>query len=199
MTDYTKEILTTLGLIVAFIGLIPYIVDIMHRRTKPYCFSWFIWSFLTGTAFFGQIADQGGAGAWVTAINSAMCFLIFFLSLKYGERIIKKSDWITFIAALCAIPLWLATHTPLYSMILVTAIDMLGFYPTFRKSWNKPHEETITAFALGSLMYAFGAAALDRYTIITALYPISLVVTNAGFVLYVLWRRNVMLSQVRKL
>jgi hypothetical protein len=189
MTDDVKEILTVIGFFVALIGLVPYIVDILRKKTKPHSFSWFIWMFLTGTAFFGQISDHGGAGSWITAINSGMCFIIFLLSLRYGERTIARSDWITFICALCAIPLWLITKTPLYSMILVTCIDMLGFFPTFRKSWDKPEEETIKAYALASLMYAFGIIALTRYTVITTLYPASLVVTNTIFVLYVLWRR----------
>lgn len=191
MTSDVKTILTTMGIVVASVGFIPYIVDIIRARTKPHSFSWFIWSILTGTAFAGQVAGEAGVGAWVTAVNCATCFGIFVLSMKYGERHITRSDCITFACAIAAIPLWLFTKVPLYSMILVTAIDILGFYPTFRKSWNKPHEETIIAYALSGIMYAFGVAALEKYAVLTVLYPLSLVISNLGFVSYALWRRRV--------
>ena len=190
--DYTtKEIIAGIGIAVGFIGLVPYLLDIFRNRTKPHLFSWFIWSFLTGTAFFGQLADGAGAGAWVLGLNSVCCAGIFLLSLKLGEKEITRSDKITFLCALMAIPLWLVTHTPLYSMILVTCIDMLGFYPTFRKSWNKPHDETNSSYAMSGLMYICSVASLERYTLITTLYPASLIITDFVFVAYVLWRRAV--------
>lgn len=195
MHDQIKILITIMGLVTALFGFAPYIIDILKRKTKPHSFTWFIWSFLAGVAFFGQQADEGGMGTWITAIISAMSLIIFLLSLKLGEKTLTKSDWITFIIALLAIPLWLLTKTPLYSIIVVTTIDMFGFYPTFRKSWDKPEEETLKAYALSGVMYALDIAALKNYSLITVLFPAASVLANAIFVLYIFWRRHVTRNQ----
>jgi hypothetical protein len=197
MTDDAKLIFTVIGFFVGIAGLVPYILDILRRKTKPHSFSWLIWMLLTAIGFTGQIAGHGGSGSWITGLNSTGCFLIFLLSLKYGEKIITKSDWISFAGALLAIPLWLVTHTPLFSMILITLIDALGFYPTFRKSWHKPHEETIFAFFLSTMMYGCGLLGLEKYTIVTTLYPASITISNVGFCFYSLWRRKVLAREIQ--
>jgi len=51
---------------------------------------------------------------------------------------VLPADWYFFLAALAAIPLWLLTRTPLYSVVVVTVIDALAYVPTFRKSWHRP-------------------------------------------------------------
>ena len=168
-----------------------YIVSIIKGETKPHLFSWFIWGLLTAIAWAAQIHQNAGAGAWVTLTAALMCFVITVLCFRYGEKTITRSDWITFIAALCAIPLWFLTKDPLWSVILVTVIDMLGFYPTFRKSWLKPGEETLWTYGLSVVKFGLGMMALETFNVTTALYPFSLVVTNAAFVIFVIARRKI--------
>lgn len=185
-----KVFLGSLAILIAIYSYIPYFRNILRGKTKPHAFSWFIWSLLTGIAFFAQIADKGGPGAWVTGFTALVCFFFFILALNRGEKNIVWLDWLSLIGALVALAIWTLTSDPLLSVILITVIDGLGFIPTFRKSFNKPNEETALTYSLSAIKFAIAIAALDNVTIVTTLYPASLVIMNGLFVVMVLMRRK---------
>lgn len=58
--------------------------------------------------------------------------LITVASFKYGEKTLTRSDWISFVAALLVIPLWALTKNAALAAILISVIDGLGYYPTYR-------------------------------------------------------------------
>ncbi len=185
-----KAVLGIIAIIIAFIGYVPYFRDIFRGQTKPHAFSWLVWASLTGIAFFGQVFDKGGAGAWVTGFTAVVSFMIFFLALQRGEKNITSSDKWSLFGAVVALVLWYLTHNPLGSVILITIIDALGFYPTFRKSYHKPHEETMLTFFLSGLKFVIAIIALQNYSVITYLYPASLVIMNFAFTIMLLIRRK---------
>lgn len=185
-----KVALGIIATIIAFVSYVPYFRDIIRGQTKPHAFSWLIWGLLTGIAFIGQLIDNAGPGSWVTGFTTIVCLFIFIFALQRGEKHITKSDQISLAGAIMAIGLWLVTSDPLLAIILITVIDALGFYPTFRKSFYKPDQETAITYTLSAVKFAIAILALETYTIITWLYPASLVVMNAGFVVMLLVRRR---------
>ena len=189
MFEY-KAILGTIAVIIAFVGYVPYFRDIFLGKTKPHAFSWLVWSSLTGIAFFGQIFDQGGAGAWVTGFTAVVSLIIFFLALKKGEKKITVSDKWSLLGASLALVLWFVTQNPLASIILIIIIDALGFYPTFRKSYHKPQEETMITYFIGGLKFLIAIFALQNYSLVTWLYPAALVLMNFVFVGLLIIRRK---------
>ena len=186
------EIMGAIALIIGIVSYIPYLISIKKGQTKPHAFSWLIWGLLTAIAFFAQMTAGAGAGAWVTGFTAAISFIIVGFALFKGEKNITRSDWITFIAALAAIPLWYFTKNPLYAVVLITVIDALAFYPTFRKSWHKPHEENAFTFTLSAFKFFFATLGLEEFTVTTSLYPLSLVLMNGLFVAMIMWRRKVL-------
>lgn len=193
MIDY-KIILGISASVLGFIGYVPYFRDIFQGRTKPHIFSWFVWSLLTGIAFFAQLSKGAGAGAWVTGFTAAVSLSIAILAFFRGEKHITKIDWATFIGALSGLIFWGLTANPLSAVIIITVTDALAFAPTFRKSYCKPHEETASTFALSALKFVFGLAALQSYNLTTWLYPASLVLMNGLFVVMLLLRRHILKS-----
>jgi hypothetical protein len=185
------QIIAIAAIILTLIGYTQYFRSMFAGKTKPHMFSWIIWASLTAIAYFAQIFDNAGAGSWVTALTALISFFIAGYAYFYGEKNITRSDWLTFIAGLTAIPIWLVTENALYSVIIVTMIDALGFWPTMRKSWAKPHEETLVHYTLAGLKFALACLALENISWITALYPLSLVIMNWTFLIFVLWRRHV--------
>lgn len=184
---------TTLGLIAAAISLycfVPYFYGMYKKQVHPHLFSWMVWSIVLSISFFAQRSQLAGPGMWVSGISAVGCTAITLLAFNYGEKSYTKSDWIAFILALCAIPLWMATHTPLYSVILITVLDALALWPTCRKSWNKPFEEALQSYTLSGVKFAVSLFALNQITVITALYPASIVVTSTCFTIMVLVRRT---------
>ncbi|MCB9990479.1 MAG: hypothetical protein H6867_03745 [Rhodospirillales bacterium] len=189
-----KEILAVLAMIIGVLSYGPYLRSVWKGRTRPHMFSWVIWGLLTGIAFFAQIADDAGPGAWVTGFTAILTFIVIALAFKHGEKNITRSDMMTFAAGLAAIPVWLATDNALWAVLIVTVIDALGFYPTFRKSWHKPHEELALSYFLSGLKFAISLPALHNVSVITVIYPLSLVLTNWVFVVMLYVRRRSMES-----
>lgn len=185
-----RTILGSVAVAVGLIGYIPYIRDIFAGRTKPHAFSWFIWGLLTLIGFLAQVADNAGPGAWITGFSAFVCLWIFILALQRGEKQIVALDWLSFFSALLALLLWFFTQTPLYSVILITLIDVLGSVPTIRKSINKPQQETRSAYFLSGLKFFIALFALSNFSIITWLYPISLVIQNWAILALLTIRRK---------
>ena len=194
-----KEILGILAIVISIISYIQYFRDVFANKTKPHAFSWLVWSLLTGIAFFGQVAGGAGAGAWVNGFSTVLCFAVFILGLIKGRSNIVFIDWVSLAGAGIAILIWVITKGPLLSVVLATVIDALGFFPTFRKSYHKPHEETTIAYFLGGLKYVFAFFALDTISLVTALFPVYLIFANWAFVAMVLLRKKKMLSFERSL
>ena len=185
-----KEIFTAIGIIFTAISYGIYIFTIFKGETRPHPFSWFIWGLLTSIGFFAQISDGAGIGSIITALSAIISFVIAGIGFIKRENItISKSDKWAFILSLLTIPLWLITETPFWSVILITVIDSAGFYPTFRKTWFSPEQESAMSFTLGGFKHLFTILALQNYSVITTLFPISLVIMNFGFVLMLYYRK----------
>lgn len=186
----SRDILGIVATLIAFISYIPYVWTIFTGKTKPHGFSWMVFALLMFIAFAAQVSDRAGAGAWVTGFSAAVCLLIAGLSLIKGTFKPTLSDWWAFGGSLAAIPIWMATDNPVYAVILITIIDMMAFYPTFRKAYFFPHEELLFTYLLSGVKFVLAFIALENITLTTALYPVSLIVMNWIFMAVILWRRK---------
>lgn len=189
MTDY-KSVLGAAAIVVAIVSYVPYFRDIFAGRTRPHAFSWLVWGVLNAIAFAGQLHGHGGAGIWAVGLTAVVMFTIFGLALMRGEKDIRPFDWFCLAGAGVALGIWAVTNDPLGSIVLITVIDALGFFPTVRKSYRKPGQETLVTFVLSIVKYALVVLALQRYTLVTTLFPFSLVVMNTLFVAMVIVRRR---------
>lgn len=179
------------------VGYSFYFRDIFANKTKPHAYSWLVWASLTAIAFFGQLSENAGPGAWVTATTALISFVIFGLAIKKGEQQITKSDRLNLAGAGLALLIWFFTNDPVFSIILITIVDFLGFIPTIRKSFNKPHEETLIHYVFAGLKFVLAIVALDNYTLTTWLYPASLVVSNLLFVPMLIIRRKQLTPSIK--
>jgi hypothetical protein len=188
-----KEIFALIGILFMLASYSIYIYSIFKGETRPHPFSWFIWGLLTAIGFFAQMSDGAGVGAIITALSAIISFFIAGIGYIKREHItISKSDKWAFILSLTAIPLWMITQTPLWSVILITLIDGAGFYPTFRKSWYFPKQESSLSYTLGGFKHFFTIMALEHYSITTALFPFSLVLTNFTLIAMIFYRKRIL-------
>jgi len=184
-----KEILGALSVAIGVCGYIPYLIGLWRKKLKPHVFTWFLWGLLMWIAFAGQIAGGGGAGTWVTGFSAFMCTFVSVIAFFHGEKNITRSDWVTFAASLMTIPLWLATDTPLWSMLLIIVIEFLATWPTARKSWMKPQEESPLSYLLAGVKFAPSALAMEEFNFITLSYPVALVFINLALIALIMGRR----------
>ncbi|TSC77873.1 MAG: hypothetical protein G01um101424_7 [Parcubacteria group bacterium Gr01-1014_24] len=187
--DY-KTIISVISVILVFVGYGPYVFDILKKKTTPHTFTFLIWSLASSITWALQVKGGAGVGAWITFAVSLVCIAIFFLCLKYGEKSITVSDIIFFLLALFSLFLWLVVNQPVWSVILVVLTDVLGFAPTIRKSWNKPHSETLFTWWVAAFRHGFGILALQKFNLLTLLYPVAWAASNLIFCLILIIRRK---------
>ena len=185
-----KYILGWVSVVIALVSYIPYLRDIRSGKAKPHIFSWLLWGVMAFIGYAAQLAEGAGPGAWTTGFSAVFCVIIAVYAFRNGEKNITISDWISFICAWLAILLWRFTHQPLWAIVLTSLTYALGYYPTFRKSWVHPNQETLFVYTLGGLKYLFALSALISFNWTTALYPITVFGLNLIFIAMVLLRRN---------
>jgi len=184
------ETLGIFSVLMMLCSRVNYFNAIFRGSTRPHAFSWLIWAVISSIGFMAQMTEGSGAGSWACGFGSFGCYVIFIIALFKGERNIQRNDWIILGVALSAIPLWVMTKTPVWSVVLVCIIDTLGYFPTLRKSWAKPYEESAGAYILLSLCHLFALLAIEHYTISTWLYPAVLVLSNSFTATFLVLRRR---------
>jgi hypothetical protein len=184
-----KEVYGILGVVFLAASSVPYVIACWKKRAKPHAFSWILWSLINAIVCAAQVTSGAGAGAWSAGTTAFVNGCIAVYALRHGEKNITRSDWIMFLAGLAALPLWVLTKDPMWSVILVSVIDTFGFFPTVRKSWAKPYEEVLMTFVLGEIGFFFAILAIESYSLTNWLYPGVVLVTNSIFILTLLYRR----------
>lgn len=172
IADNIKDICGIIALILTVIAFFPYLHSILSGRTKPHVFSWIIWAVTTIIVFFAQLADGGGFGAWIMGFSGIITMFIAILAyVKKSDDAIKPIDWAFLGIALLSLPFWYFTSNPLWAVIILTFVDLVGFLPTMRKAFVKPFEEQILLYAITSVRNILSIVALENYTATTILFP----------------------------
>ena len=188
-----KELLSALAIAMTFIAYFPYIRSILQGKTKPHVLSWLIFGSTTFVVFLAQLAGKGGAGAWPIGVSGLITMYVALLAyIKKSDSTITRIDWILFSAALTALPLWYVTSDPLWAVLILTMVDVLGFGPTFRKAYVYPNEEQLMFFAIMAVRNFIYIMALENYSVTTILFPAATGVASVVFILMVRWRRRLL-------
>ena len=185
-----KELISIGAILVSFIAFIPYAKKIVLKQVTPHFLTWIIWSITTLVVFLAQRHDGGGAGSWPTGVSALLTLCIAFLSVIYrGDLSITKADKTFFSAAIIAMVCWWFTSDPLWAVVILTIIDLLGFAPTYRKALTKPYSESIVFFGLFVVQYGLVLLALERYSVTTTLFPSALGLACLIFIITIYIRR----------
>ena len=151
MDDFVNRAVIFSGLVilVSIIRYGTYFISIFKRETRPHLFSWVNWGLIISIGAYAQLKLGGDLSAYMLLFVGITCWFIAFLSLFYGEKDIKRSDWAAFLSGLALIPVWVITKDPLLTLILIICIDILTFYPTVRKTYVDPSSEPPVSYFLG--------------------------------------------------
>jgi hypothetical protein len=156
-------------------------------------FSWVIWALGTFVVFLAQLAGSGGLGAWPIGVSGLITAYIAVLA--YGKKcdtVITKLDWAFLTVALSALPSWFLTSDPLWAVVILTALDLAGFGPTFRSAYVRPHDERMGFYALAAGRNVLAILALEQYSLTTVLFPAAVGIACLAFVAMVAYRRKVL-------
>jgi hypothetical protein len=185
-----KILLSVISALVMIFAYFPYLRDVILLKTKPHSYTWLIWIITQGTALAGMWVGGGRWGLLSLLVGTILVGVVFLFSLKYGTKNITKEDTIILIFAICAILVWWQLDKPLLSIIMVTLIDILGYVPTFRKSYFEPQSETLSAWFWFIVSNIFAILALSQYNLMTAMYISAITLANISLFSFCLIRRK---------
>lgn len=186
-----KGLLSALAIALTFVAFIPYIRAILRGATRPHVFSWVIWGSTTFVVFLAQLDDGGGVGAWPIGVSGIITLLIALLAYAgRADVTITVTDWLFFIAALSALPVWYLTSDPLWAVVILTTVDVLGFGPTLRKAYRAPHSESLVFFALFAVRNLIVLLALEHYSTTTVLFPAVIAAACLVLITLIVYRRR---------
>jgi len=185
-----KAILGILATLIAIFGYLPYLKDTFKGKTKPHIFSWFLWGLVSLIAFGIQVTNKGGFGSLPNLVMVVICLIIFIRAIKNGTKEISKIDIVSLVLALMAIILWLIAKQDLLSIIFIIFVDIFSFLPTFRKSWNKPGEETLVTWIMNAIRQILIIFALEEINIINAAYPVYALTAVGLFCVMLIYRKK---------
>jgi len=188
-----KELLGAVAIALTFIAFFPYIRSILQNKTKPHVFSWAIWGAVTFVVFLAQLADKGGAGAWPIGVSGLITIYVACLAyFKKSDRSTTRTDWLFLVAAMTSLPFWYFTSDPLWAVVILTTVDLIGFGPTFRKAYSHPNEEKLTFFVIITVRNLIAITALQHYSMTTVLFPALTALACVIFILMVTYRRRML-------
>jgi hypothetical protein len=186
-----KSLIGAIGIALTLFAFYPYIRSIVLGTARPHVFSWVIWGITTFVVFLAQLQAGGGIGAWVTGVSGTITLGVALLAwLRRADVNITRTDWVYFVLALLSIPLWYATSDPLWAVVVLTTVDLLGFGPTLRKLHADPHSESLGFYALIMVRNGLSLAALQQYSLTTVLFPAAIGLGCGVLVVLALLRRR---------
>lgn len=182
-----------IAILLTFAAFVPYIRSIVSGDTRPHVFSWIIWGITTIIVFFAQLNAKGGIGAWSIGVSGVITIFIAVLAfLKRSDSSINYTDWFFFSMALASLPLWYLTASPMWAVVVLTIVDLLGFGPTIRKAYDSPYQENIPFFLIFIARNTFALFALEYYSVTTVLFPLSVTVACILLIILISYRRKIM-------
>ena len=187
---FVKETFAIVAALLAIVGNVPYVKDVLDKKVQPHAYTWFVWSLVSGIIFFGQLAKGAGIGALPTFVSEIFTLIIFLLSLRYGFKKITLLDTFFLFVALIGIGFWIFTNDPTISVIIAVGIDLVAFVPTILKTWTYPRTETPLLYSMNVTRHALALFSLQTYNIATTLHSIAMIATNSVMTLIMLFHKG---------
>lgn len=186
-----------LGTVSAFGGLVffvPYIRDILKKKTQPHLYTWLIWIFTQSISVYGMVKGAAGVGALGMVLGTIVVYFIFFLSIRYGTKNITKIDTALLVLALLSVGILLTTKNVLAATILATITDVVGYIPSIRKTYQEPWSETLATWTGFTVLNILAILAIRNYNALSLTYICAITTANIVIALVCALRRRKVLK-----
>lgn len=175
-------------------GFVIYIHSILKGETKPHLYTRILYLWITGVVFAWQLKSNAWYALIFSGFNVFYCFLSLFLTCKYGTKDIIFFDAVLLFFWFISLLLWYFLWNPLYSVILMTLIDLFATIPTVRKTYNDPYSENLGVYIIGLFSILFSILAVKEYSMINLFYLVFLVPIELSYIIVIIRGRK-LLSQ----
>ncbi len=174
--------------VISTAAYIPYIISILKGKTKPNRASWWIWAVL-GIIICASYWSVGARNTFWYTLPVGM-ITTALLSLKYGIGGWTPFDRVCLAGAAAGLLLWWVSGIPFTALAVSMGIDMIGYFPTMRKIWHMSGSEDRLTWMMFLVAAALNVAAIDRWTLDIAIYPVYILVFNSIVLGLIVFRKR---------
>lgn len=185
-----KDILAYIAAGVAILSVIPYITDVIRKRTKPNIVTWFTWTVLTGVATAAAWSAGEHRAALLIGASTLCTAAVVVAGVRYGIARLSWFDGLCQLGAIIGLGLWLVFKSPTIGIVVPVTIDFIVMLPTLRHAWLAPAEETWQTFVLSATAALLTVLSLSNWTLNGLLYPVYLLAANSLIVAAVIIQRR---------
>jgi hypothetical protein len=185
-----RDALGILSVVLAVLAAVIYIAQTLRGEVRPHPLSWFLFGVLSLTGYLVQRDEGARQGSWTLLAMTIICFLFVAASVARGERSFSRQEWAFVVAAGAVFALYMFTRDANVAAALTTAIDALGYGPTFVRGWVQPRKDSVTSFAINAAKFVPSLMAMDPISFATSFYPATLMLLNAAVAIMLVWRRR---------
>lgn len=178
----SKDVADWISGVVIIVAFIPYIVEIIQRKTIPSKSTWIIWAILDTITLESMWSENSHNMQIVGAVIGV--WIVVALSCVYGRAGWKRIDKICLACAAIGIALRLSLGGE-YAVFASCFAIFIGSYPTFEKTWDAPEEESKLAWILYFVSCLFGLYAVKEWTWIKGTQPITYFVIESVMILLI--------------
>lgn len=175
-------------LILSLISPISYTKSMLTHKAKPHRITRLIIWFASGAGILGIIHDANLAGQIFALIFFVRATYLLIMSFIYGVGGATKLDRSCLIIGILALVAYVATGNGLLAVLLGILADLIGYIPTFIKTYHNPASEDPTFFAIEGLASLFGVIAVGALQV-SILFPIYFVLCSLT-VLILIYRKK---------
>src|SRR5271154_6830173 len=185
-----RDALGLLSVALAILAAAIYIAQTLRGEVRPHPLSWFLFGVLSLTGYLVQ-RDQGARqGSWTLLAMTLICFLFVAVSVARGERSFSRTEWAFVGAGGAVFALYMLTRDANAAAAMTTAIDALGYGPTFTRGWSYPRKDSVTSFPINAAKFVPSLMTMDPISFATSFYPATLLVLNTAVAIMLLMRRR---------
>ena len=185
-----RDALGLLSVALAGLAAVIYIAQTLRGEVRPHPLSWFLFGILSLTGYLVQRDEGARQGSWTLLAMTIICFTFVAASVARGERSFSRQEWAFVAAAGAVFVLYMFTRDANVAAGLTTAIDALGYGPTFVRGWSQPRKDSATSFAINGVKFVPSLMAMDPISFATSFYPATLLVLNTAVTIMLLVRRR---------
>jgi hypothetical protein len=172
------EIIGIVAGIIAFLNVVPYVISIFQKKTKPSRSAYAIWLVIDTVTVASYIASGATDTIWTFLGFGLTTFIIFGLSLKYGMGGFNKLDIICMVIALFAIIIWLTTKDASLALYASLSAKLIGYIPIVKKSYLYPCTENNLAWNMAAFASLLNIVAITSSRPEILIAPVSLAIVD---------------------
>jgi hypothetical protein len=184
-------------LVLSLISPIFYTRSMLAGKSKPHRVTRLIVWLASIAGLLGVLHSSNVSGIIFAAIFFSRASYLLIMSLFYGVGGANRLDISCLVIGVLALALYVVTGSGLLAISLGILADLIGYIPTFVKTWHKPDSEDPVFFTIEGVASLFAVFAIWEWRV-DILFPIYFVICSATVVLLI-YRKKLLSVYPRQL